>query len=197
MSILSLLLKNFERLIYDQLKEYLEQYLNSLLGGFRKAHSAQLALFRLLQEWKNEVDKSDFVGTILMGLSKAYDCLPHGLLIVKFEAYGIGKSGLKLLLSYISNPKQSTKVNSSYSDWYDIITGVPQESILGPLLLNLFINNLFLFVEKTNICNFADDNTIYSCDGCLETVLEDLQNDMKILLNWFKIYSTKPNAKKI
>ena len=144
----------------------------------------------------NELDKSGFVGTILMDLSKAYDCLPHDLLIAKFEAYGIDTPGLNLLLSYLSNRKQRTKVNSSYSDWYDIIRGVPQGSILGPLLFNLFINDLFLFVEKTNICNFADDNTIYRCDKDLDIVLEDLQYDMKILLNWFKINSMKPNPKK-
>ena len=130
-----------------------------------------------------------------MDLSKAYDCLPHDLLIAKFEAYGIGKSGLNLLLNYLSNRKQRTKVNSSYSDWYEIIRGVPQGSILGPLLFNLFINDLFLFLERTNICNFADDNTIYRCDSVLEIILEDLQHDMKILLNWFKINSTKPNLK--
>ena len=131
-----------------------------------------------------------------MDLSKAYECLPHDLLIVKFEAYGIGKSGLNLLLNYLSNRKQRTKVNSSYSDWYEIIRGVPQGSILGPLLFNLFINDLFLFLERTNICNFADDNTIYRCDSVLEIILEDLQHDMKILLNWFKINSMKPNPKK-
>ena len=132
-----------------------------------------------------------------MDLSKAYDCLPHDLLIAKFEAYGIGKSGLNLLLNYLSNRKQRTKVNSSYSDWYEIIRGVPQGSILGPLLFNLFINDLFLFLERTNICNFADDNTIYRCDSVLEIILEDLQHDMKILLNWFKINSMKPNSKKL
>ena len=67
---------------------------------------------------------------------------------------------------------------------------------MGPLLFNLFINDLFLFVERTNICNFTDDNTIYRCDGDLEFVLEDLQYDKKILLNWFKINSMKPNLKK-
>ena len=132
-----------------------------------------------------------------MDLSKAYDCLPHDLLIAKFEAYGIGKSGLNLLLNYLSNRKQRTKVNSSYSDWYDIIRGVPQRSILGPLLLNLFINDLFLFLGRTNICNFAEDNTIYRCDSDLEIILEELQHEMKILLDWFKINSMKPNPKKI
>ena len=131
-----------------------------------------------------------------MDLSKAYDYLPHDLLIAKFKACGIGKLGLNLLLNYLSNRKQRTKVNSSYSDWYDIIRGVPQGSILGPLLFNLFINDLFLFLERTNICNFADDNTIYRCDSVLEIILEDLQHDTNILLNWFKINSMKLNPKK-
>ena len=109
--------------------------------------------------------------------------MPHDPLIAEFEANGIGKSGLNLLLSYLSNRKQRTKVNSSYSDWYDIIRGVPQRSILGPLLLNLFINDLFLFLGRTNICNFAEDNTIYRCDSDLEIILEELQHEMKILLD--------------
>ena len=83
-------------------------------------------------------------------------------------AYGIDKTGLNLIHNYLSNRKQRTKINSSYNDWYDIIRSVPQGSILDPLLFDLTINDLFLFIEKTNICNFTDD-TIYSC-----------QNDLKL-----------------
>ena len=138
-----LLSKIFERLIYHQLNEYLEQCLNSLLCGFRKDNSTQHALFRLQQEYQNELDNSGFVETLIMDLSKAYDWLPHDLLTAKFEAYGIDKSRLSLLLSYLSSRKQHTKVNSLYSDWYDIITGVPHGSTLSPLLFNLLINDLF------------------------------------------------------
>ena len=148
--------------------------------------STQRALFKLSQAWQEELDKSGFVGTILMNLSKAYDCLPHGLLVAKFESYGIGKTGLNLIYNYLSNRKQRTKINSSYSDWYDIVRGVPQGQILGPLLFNSFINDLSLFIEKTNICNFADDNTIYTCQNELKTILEDLRYDMVTLLRWFK-----------
>ena len=124
-----LLSKVFEKLLYDQLREYLEKYLNTLLSGFRKAHSTQHALFKLLQACQEESDKSGFVGKILMDLSKAYDCLPHDLLVAKFEAYGMYKTGLNLIHNYLSNRKQRTKINSSYSGWYDIVRGVPQGSI--------------------------------------------------------------------
>ena len=97
------------------------------------------------------------MGTILIDLSKVYDSLPHDLLVAKFEAYGIDKNGLNLIHNYLPNRKQRTKISFSYSDWYNIIRGVPQGSILGPLFSNLFTNDLFLFIERTHICNFVDD----------------------------------------
>ena len=113
MSVLPLLSKVFERLLYNQLSDYLEKYLNTLLCGFTKAHSTQHALFKLSQAWQEELDKSGFVGTILMDLSKAYDCLSHHLLVAKFETYVIDKTGLNLIHNYLSN---RTKINSLYSD---------------------------------------------------------------------------------
>ena len=111
---LPLISKIFEQVIYNQLSEYLEKYLNSILCGFRKAHSTQHALFKLLQAWQEELDKGGFVGTILMDLSKAYDCLPHDLLVAK--AYGVGKAALNLISNYLSHRKERTKIGSSYSD---------------------------------------------------------------------------------
>ena len=83
-SVLPLLSKVFEQVIYNQLGKYMDIFLNKLLCGFRKAHSTQYALFKLLQRWQNELDNSGLVGTIPMDLSKAYDCLPHDLIIAKF-----------------------------------------------------------------------------------------------------------------
>ena len=104
-----------------------------------------------------------------MDLSKAYDCLLHDLLVAKLEAYGVGKATLNLISNNLSHRIQRTKIGSAYNDWYEIVRGVPG-SILGPLLCNIFINNLFLFIEKVNICNFADSNTIYSCNNNLKTI---------------------------
>ena len=88
-SVLPLLSKVFERVVYNQLGKHMGTFLNKLLCGFRKAHSTQHALFKLLQRWQKELDNSGLVGTIMMDLSKTYGCLPHDLIIAKFEAYGL------------------------------------------------------------------------------------------------------------
>ena len=131
-----------------------------------------------------------------MDLSKAYDCLPHDLIIAKFEACGLSKSSLSLLLDYLTSRKQRVKIDSSYSVWNEIKRRVPHGSILGPLLFNVFINDIFMFIEKSEICNFADDNTIYDCGENLSNILENLKHDMRILLKWFRINSLQANPGK-
>ena len=164
--------------------------------GFRKAHSTQHALFRLIQKWQAELDSGGYVGTILMGISKAYDCLSHDLLIAKLEAYGLDVGSLNFLLDYLSLRKYRTKVGSSYSKWSEICRGIPQGSILGPLMFNIFLNNILFFVEKSGICNFAGDNTVYSCRKDLTKIKEELKCTMKNLLKWFMLNYLKANLGK-
>ena len=148
--------------MYEQLYEYLNNYLNDLLCGFHKAHSIQHVLSRLIQSLKKELDNSGLVGTILMDLSKAYDCLPHDLLIAKLEAYALDKLSINLINDYFGFRKQRKKIGSWYSDWANVTRGIAQRSILGPLIFNIFINDIFLFIEKSDMSNFTYDNTLFS-----------------------------------
>ncbi len=106
-----------------------------------------------------------------MDLSKASDCVNHGLLIAKLSAYGLNMDVLQLIRSFLFNRQQRVKINNSFSDWKEIKIEVPQGSILGPLLFNVFINDIFWSTHCTKICNYADDTTIFACHPDLDTII--------------------------
>ena len=142
---------------------------------------AQHCLVDMLEKWKNTLDKGDFVCIIFMNLSKVFDTINHGLLIAKLGAYGFQEDALVFMKSYFTNRQQRVRVNSNFSMWKEIISGVPQGSILSPLLFNIFLNDLFLFVENSDLSNYADDNTLYSSGNDLEKVKQTLRQDFEVV----------------
>ena len=112
------------------------------------------------------------------------------------SAYGFEDSATSLISDYLSKRYQRVKIGSVFSSYLEILRGVPQGSILGPILFNIFINDLIYFIQETEVCNFADDTTIYSCSLNYEEVAHELSNDTYIVLNWFKVNSMAANPGK-
>ena len=97
--------------------------------GFRKGLNAQHCLIKLIEKWRECLDQGFQFGALLTDLSKAFDCLPHDLIIAKLNAYGLDISALRLILDYLTSRKQRTKIGNDYSSWREITYGVPQGSI--------------------------------------------------------------------
>ena len=167
----------------SRLKSFPKKSLSPKSCGFREGHSTQHALLNLLKSRQKALDKSGVIGTVLMGLSKAYDCVPHYLLIAKLSAYGFEDSATPLVSDYLSKRYQPVKIGSVFSFYLEILRGVPQGSILGLILCNIFINDLIFFIQETEVCNFADDTTIYSCSLDYKEAAHKLSNYTYIVLN--------------
>jgi hypothetical protein len=136
-----------------------------------------------------------------MDLSKAFDCLPHKLLLLKLEAYhyGMSKSALQLIENYLTNRKQCVKVGyvgTTLSNWQNIYKGILQGSILGPVLFNIFLNNIFHFTTNSTLYNYADDNTLAHADDNIDKIVETLEKDSLALIEWFSCNQMKTNPDK-
>ena len=182
--------------MFNQTSTYIDNHLSKCLCGFRKGYRCQQCLILMLGKWKKALDNHNMAGALLTDQSKAFDCLNHELLIAELAAYGFDHESLAVFCSYLSDRKQRTKVNNSFSSYSDITTGVPQGSILGRLLLIICINDIFYFVSESNLTNYTDDNAPYAIDTNIDTLITNLVNDTSILITWFSDNYFKMNADK-
>ena len=157
------------------------------ISAYRESYNTQHVLIRLIEVWRKNLDNNYFTKAVLMGLSKAFNCIPHDLVIAKLAAYGFDKNMICYIYSYLKSRKQCVSVNNIKSTFEEIISGVPQGSIVGPILFNIFFNDFFYFILVASAHNFADDNTLSSFAKTIENLVSILESESEIAINRFKI----------
>ena len=178
--------KIIERIAGNRLIEYLERnkILNEHQFGFRKKHSTIHAMINILDTSLEALDQKLTVGGVFLDISKAFDCVDHDILLHKLENYGIRGNVYDWFKSYLSNRKQFVTINGKSSDYYNTSYGVPQGSVLGPILFLLYINDVTNSSNKLSFSMFADDTAlILKIDRALYE--ETIKNELKNVMLWF------------
>ena len=137
-----------------------------------------------MKNWKKSLNQKKSVGALLMDLSKAFDSIPHDL-IAKMHVYGFSKNSLVFFYSYLKRRKQNVRINNTHSIFQILFSGVPQGSILGPILFNIFTHDLLLWILNSELPNFADDNAISAAENTIEELISTLEKEIQAAIDWF------------
>ena len=148
---------------------------------------------RLIEDWKEANGEEPLCGGSTNGFIKGIRLLPHDVLLCKLSAYGLSSGAVNLMASYLCNRKQRIKITKIFSSWTEIHKGVPQGSILGPLLFNVFINDIFYFIVRGTLYNYADDNTLSFHSPEYNALISILQTESEILIDWLFSNQLKAN----
>ena len=196
-SVLTVMSKVLEGILCDQLMIFFQDKLSFMLSAYRSKYSCSNVILKCIEDCRLSIENGDKVGCVAMDLSRAFDSVPHGLLVAKLQAYGISLNGCELIYSYLKNRRQRVKVSDKRSEWSNIKRGIPQGSLMGPVLFNIFVNDLVLRLEKMcSIYNYADDNTLSYCHRDIKVVKHNLEKVCDSAIQWFIRNHMKANPDK-
>ena len=197
-SVLSVIAKVFETIVHQQVTSYFisNDLFTEAQSGFRSGHSTQDVLLRVTEDWKLALDADDLVGIMFIDLSKAFDSIDHSLLIAKLSAYGFDGISLRWFTNYLSNRRQRVVLDHVYSDWATVMRGVPQGSVLGPLLFIIYMNDLPAVIQHSHMNLFADDIALYVIHSDPCTVQTYLNHDLSLIFQWVTSNGFKVNVSK-
>ena len=198
-SVLPIVSKIFEGEVFSQIYSFLNRHapLSKFQSGFRPKHGTLAALIQMCDQWQTDMDDGKINGVVFLDICKAFDSVNHQILLEKLETqFGIHDTELKWFQSYLKDRKQVCFVNEQTSSAGKIICGIPQGSILGPLLFLLYINDMPDILEKTTPCLYADDTQIYSSSHDYDTLVENLNMDLANIQKWLAKNKLKSHAKK-
>ena len=196
-AVLSAVDKVFEQLLCEQLCELTEKIVDDFISAYMKTYSCDTTLIRLVEDWKHTLDHNKVVGVLSSDMSKAFDSISPSLLLCKLEAYGMSNNSLALLESYFVDRKNRVRLgNNVSSDWKDVTRGCPQGCSLGPVLWNIYQNDLFYENLISQLSMYADDYQLYSSNQAIEDSPKVLETDGKITGEWYKANYLEGNHSK-
>ena len=162
-AILSVLSRICERAVFDQLCDHIKGKLYSCQSGFRPRYSTETSLLNITDDWFDAIDKGNVIGLVMLDLKKAFDTVHHITLIGKLKLYDIDDKCMAWFKDYLSNKSHNVSVNGILSKQADCVSGIPQGSILGPLLFIIYIDDLPNVVTgRTKVSMYADDTALYT-----------------------------------
>ena len=195
-SVLSCISKIFECAINIQICDLFYDKKAGRLSAYRKMFNTQSLLTKAVDDWKSALDNGRYCGALLMDLSKAFDVIPHGLLIAKLSTYGFDENSVRLIYDYLSDRRQRVKIRHAKSSWIILKKGVPQGSVLGPTLFNVFINDLLFNAVDQNIYNYADDNTVSYVSQSMGDLKSKIEIHGNLIMDWFAWNGMQTNPDK-